>query len=70
MQSAPQKRILFYASAVMLTVFVIGALILSNGCTISVITTHTQGEADDLIDQQQSAEPTISPNISIPASVI
>ena len=42
------------------------AFILLCSCTISVVTTHTQGQAEDVVDENQTATPTISPNINIP----
>lgn len=37
------------------------------GCTYSVTLAHTQGTTTDLIDETQSAQPDIRPNIKIPA---
>ncbi len=42
------------------------SLILS-ACTYSINLVHNEGSATDLIDETQSAEPDINPNISIPA---
>ena len=39
-------------------------------CTLSVTTVHTLGKADDLIDQQQSASPTIDTDITVPFKAI
>lgn len=40
--------------------------------TISLNCLHTQGTASDVVDEQQSQTPTatVSPNLSVPASVI
>lgn len=35
-------------------------------CTYSVNVAHTEGTTSDLIDETQSNEPDISPNISLP----
>lgn len=40
------------------------------GCTYNVSMVHTEGEASDVIDSNQSAEPDISPTLSIPASAL
>ena len=37
-----------------------------SGCTYSINMAHTQGTATDLIDETQSNEPNVSPNVSIP----
>lgn len=51
--------------------FTIGiALIISSlfsSCTYSINMVHTQGEATDVVDETQSNEPDIKPNLSIPA---
>jgi len=36
------------------------------GCTLSVTTLHTQGEATDVVDEGQTVTPTVNPNIQIP----
>lgn len=41
-------------------------LIFLCSCTISVVTTHTQGQAEDVVDETQSNTPTVNPNINIP----
>ncbi len=35
-------------------------------CTYSVNLAHTEGSASDLIDEQQTATPDISPTVTIP----
>ncbi|HET9433045.1 MAG TPA: hypothetical protein VFO37_04775 [Chitinophagaceae bacterium] len=42
-------------------------MIFLNSCTYNISMVHTQGTAEDVIDSNQSAEPDISPEISIPA---
>ena len=52
---------------------IIFVLIVLTGCTnISITVVHTQGMADDVVDSEQSpsTQATVSPNVTIPASVI
>ena len=35
-------------------------------CTYSINMVHTQGEAKDVVDTEQTAEPDISPTLSLP----
>lgn len=37
------------------------------GCTYSINMVHTQGKADDVIDETSSATPNTNMNISIPS---
>lgn len=49
------------------------AMLALGGCTnISITMVHTEGTADDVVDEQQSpsTQATVSPVISVPASVI
>ena len=39
-------------------------------CTITFNNVSTNGKADDVIDEQQDASPTISPDISVPVSAV
>ncbi len=41
-------------------------------CTLSVTTIHTQGSASDVVDENQRADPTVSPNLnlSVPAGAL
>ena len=41
-----------------------------NSCTYSITQVHTQGEATDVVDNNQKADADVSPNLTIPASVI
>lgn len=45
----------------------IALMILLNSCTYSINMVHTQGEASDVVDETQSAQADISPNLDIPA---
>ncbi len=42
--------------------------IILTGCTYSINMAHTEGTATDLIDENQTASPDVSPNIEIPLS--
>lgn len=37
-----------------------------NACTYSVVMNHTEGEASDMVDENQTTSPNVSPNIVIP----
>lgn len=41
--------------------------ILFTSCTISLQNVSTHGEADDLIDDQQSASPSVPVHVELPA---
>jgi len=41
--------------------------IFCTSCTISMSNISTKGQASDVIDENQDASPTVSPDISIPA---
>lgn len=45
----------------------ISALLALSSCTISITTVHTQGKASDVVDETQSADADVSPNVSLPA---
>ena len=40
------------------------------GCTYSVNLIHTSGSASDVVDETQAADPTVSPNISLPIKAL
>jgi len=40
--------------------------VLLTGCTISVVQAHTEGTTSDVVDTNQEASPTVSPDIKIP----
>lgn len=44
-------------------------LLFLSACTYSINMVHTQGQADDVVDETQENRPEVSPNVSIPASV-
>lgn len=43
------------------------ALLLSS-CTLSVNVVHTQGRASDVIDTEQSADPQVDADVSLPVA--
>lgn len=44
--------------------------ILLTGCTLSFNNIATEGHSSDVVDEQQDASPTVSPNLVIPASAL
>lgn len=50
--------------------FMISMMLLITGCNYSVSLAHTQGQASDVIDDTATASPTVSPSLTIPASVV
>lgn len=40
------------------------------GCTYSITMVHTEGTAEDVVDETATNSPDISPNLVIPASAI
>lgn len=50
----------------MLKFFFLTILVLLDACTLSVNVIHTQGEAADVVDEEQAVSPTVSPDITIP----
>ncbi len=47
-------------------IFLCCILLLLSSCTYSVILNHTQGQATDLIDENQTPTADIRPNIAVP----
>lgn len=45
-------------------------LALLSSCTISVTTVHTQGQASDVVDEQQTPTNTVSPNFTVPMNAL
>jgi len=41
-------------------------MLLLTGCTYSINMVHTQGQADDVVDENQTARPNISPTLTVP----
>lgn len=40
------------------------------GCSYSITQVHTEGVADDVVDETQTNDPEVSPTVSIPASAV
>jgi hypothetical protein len=36
------------------------------GCTQTITMVHTQGKADDVVDETSTASPTVTPTINVP----
>ncbi len=53
-------------SIVLLILLTWALTVIIAGCTYSVTLAHTQGVASDLIDETQSAQADVKPNIEIP----
>jgi hypothetical protein len=47
-----------------------GIAILVTGCTYSMTMINTDGTASDVVDQNQTPTTSVSPTISVPASVL
>ncbi len=45
-------------------------MILLGSCTYSVSVMHTEGQASDMIDENQTASPDVSPTLNIPVKPI
>ena len=43
---------------------------LFSSCTYTITLVHTEGTATDVVDDTSSAKADVSPNLTIPASVI
>ena len=50
-----------------LAVILFTALIVCS-CTYSITMVHTEGAASDVIDENQRADPTVSPTLTVPVS--
>ena len=48
-------------------ILIISLCFFLSGCTYSVTLAHTEGQATDLIDENQKADADIKPNLNIPA---
>ena len=67
MKSDARKRL---EKCIFVSLFTVMTFLLFQQCTYSVSMAHTDGTADDVIDETQSTSPVISPEISIPVSAI
>jgi len=41
-----------------------------SGCTVNITLAHTEGTTHDLVDTAQTASPDVSPELTIPASLL
>jgi len=57
------------AILVILSLFIACALAFTS-CTYSINMVHTQGYADDVVDETQSAEPDVTTDLSVPATAL
>ena len=53
-----------------MVLLMVSACTLLTACNYSVTLAHTQGTATDLIDEDEKADPVISPTVSIPAKAL
>lgn len=62
---------MYAAVAAILILSVLTAILIFSvtSCTYSINMVHTKGEASDVVDETQSAEPDISPTIAIPGGL-
>ena len=60
------KQALMVWTIFLICLVLIMGLVFLNSCTISFQNIDTHGTATDLVDQNQAADPNISPDISIP----
>jgi hypothetical protein len=44
--------------------------ILMTGCTYSITMVHTEGQATDVVDEQQTPSTSVTPTVSIPAAAL
>ena len=65
----PSTHRLFFI-IVCVTLFLFTFFYIFTGCTYSINMVHTEGYADDVVDEDQKASPNVSPTLSIPASAL
>lgn len=46
--------------------YYLSLLLMLSSCTYNITLVHTEGVAKDVVDETDTVDPTISPNISIP----
>lgn len=61
------KFYIYYGLAALFTGIFLGLLC---SCTYSINMVHTQGQASDVVDETQSADPDIKADVSIPATAL
>ncbi len=57
------STLILVITIIMLAVVFINAL---TSCTYSINMIHSEGSATDMIDENQTADPNINPNLTIP----
>jgi len=55
---------------VLISIFYLILATTTTACTYNVSMAHTQGRADDVIDDTASNTPNVSPTITVPVSAI
>lgn len=48
----------------------ISLIALLSSCTYSITMVHTQGSAADVVDEEQTANPVVSPTVTVPVKAI
>jgi len=66
-KSPPVSKLVYAIILLPFILLIILALSLF-ACTVSFTSVHTQGVADDVVDEEQTSTPNVSPNINIPLS--
>lgn len=56
----------YYIALMIMTILIVVAAVL-NGCTYNISMAHTEGSANDVIDDNQSAKPQVS--VSVPRTL-
>jgi len=55
-----------YIYTILVFLACVSMALLCKSCTYNVSMAHTQGQADDVIDDTASNTPNVSPNVNIP----
>ena len=50
----------------LMKLFIVSILFLLTGCTYSVTMAHTEGQANDVVDETQSTSAKVDPAINVP----
>lgn len=50
--------------------FIVAFTVLATSCTLSLQNVDTHGQTTDAAEDNQTASPDVSPNLTIPASVV
>lgn len=62
------KKIMSFFILLVLTVFLLFMFLTS--CTYSINMVHTQGHAEDVVDETQKADADVKPTLTIPATAL